>query len=302
MAQTAPSLPIRSDEAAALGIALLGHLALVAVLVLYKPADSAPPAPERMSVTLSEDTALVSTAPNPAADPAADAGPVLGESPPEPAPEPEPEPKPQPQPQPVQKVTPPQPKPRVTPPRPQPVARPTAKPTPPRPQPSARPTPPRAKPPTAPPRARPTPPNPRQTGRPGNTSFDNAFKDGIPPGRPGGKDRRPPAQATGQQRTAWQNSVSARVQGPWQRCPISGLDVENLRVVVPFTLGRDRRVVSFGEPRVTGITAANRTQVEPFKACAIKAIKLGAPYAALPDEYYDQWKSRELTFRKGRAQ
>jgi hypothetical protein len=167
--------------------------------------------------------------------------------------------------------------------------------TPPRQQPAVQP-----KTPTAQPNRNTDPRRPPQTA--GNSSFNDAFKDGIPGGRKDGKDRTPPGQATGQQRTAWQNSVAARVLGPWQRCPVSGLDVEKLRVVVPFTLGRDRRVVSFGTLRVSGITDANRSQVEPFKACAIKAVRLGAPSATLPDEYYDQWKSRELTFSKGRAQ
>lgn len=270
---------LRPEELAGLLLAALGHAALVWVLVNAKPAEPLPPV-ERVSVTLSEEVGAVSTSPDPAANPEADKGPVLGE----PAPEPEAVPQAKPEPVPQPKAT------TLPPPRPAPSQ-------------AAKTPPPKAPPPKAAPKAAAAPKAPPAKSPParaGASSFNDAFSGGIPGGT--GKAKNPPGQATGQQRTAWQNSVAARVQGPWQRCSISGLDIEKLRVVVPFTLGRDRRVLSFGTLRVTGITDANRSQVEPFKACAIKAVRLGAPSATLPDEYYEQWKSRELTFSKGRAQ
>ncbi|MBN8501290.1 MAG: hypothetical protein J0M19_09095, partial [Sphingomonadales bacterium] len=102
------SRALSKEEIGGLVLAALGHAALVWVLVNAKPPEPLPP-PERMTVTLSEDTGAVSTSPNPQADPAADRGPELGE----PAPAAEPEPQPEPKPEPVAKPQPPQPRPSV---------------------------------------------------------------------------------------------------------------------------------------------------------------------------------------------
>lgn len=271
MAETAPRLPLSQTEAAALGLAALGHVALVAALVWLKPADPPPPPPSRMAVSLTSETGLISTATDPQPDAALDAGPVVGDM--DPLPEPEP----------------------IS------LARAQALPNPAL-RSQTKPLTPQAKPATRPPVRPPSNTGPPRPGtNPGSSSFDNAFRDGIPDGGKG-KDKSPPAQATGQQKSAWQNSVKARIQGPWQRCPISGLDLESLRMVVPFTLDRQGNVLSIGEPRISGQSPANRSQIAPFRACAEKAIRLGAPYTSLPPEYYEQWKPREIIFSKGRVQ
>ena len=65
-----------------------------------------------------------------------------------------------------------------------------------------------------------------------------------------------------------------------------------------FTLDRNGGILSIEEPILTGITDANQAQVRPFRDCAIRAIKLAAPFTGMPEEFYDQWKSRKLNFTK----
>lgn len=117
-----------------------------------------------------------------------------------------------------------------------------------------------------------------------------------------GKDKTPPAsKASPQVVQSWQNSISLKVRSPWQRCPVSGLDVEKLAVTVTFTLREDGGIASIDEPRVSGQTPSNQAQIRPFKDCAVRAIKLAAPFVGLPAEFYDQWRVRELTFSKGKT-
>lgn len=265
---------LRPEELAGLVLAALGHAALVWVLVTAKP--PAPLAePDRVSVTLSEELGAVSTSPDPAANPEADKGPVLGE----PAPEPEPEPVPEAKPEPV-----PQPR-ATTPPPPRPAPSQAAKAPPPKSPPAKTAAAPKAPPAKSPP------------ARAGASSFDSAFSAGIPGGT--GKAKTPPAaQASAQQVSSWSSSINSKVRGPWNSCPVSGLDVGKLRASVRFTLAPDGRLASIAEPEITGITDANRPQVKPFRDCAVRAIRLAAPFTGLPPEFHEQWKNRKLNFRK----
>ena len=265
------AITLTREEAFGLGLAALGHAALVWVLVTADPPAPLPP-PERVSVTLSDELGAVSTSPRPQSDPLADKGPELGE--PAPLPEPVPEA------------------------APEPKARPSAAP-PPRPSPAAPPqkTPPKPPAKAAAPKAQPAKVNP--PARAGATSFDQAFAKGIPGGSSKGRDQTPAAsQASAQQVASWSSSINARVRGPWNGCPVSGLDVGKLRASVRFTLDKTGRVQSIEDFDVTGVTEANRPQVKPFKDCAVRAIRLAAPFAGLPPEFHDQWKNRRLNFRK----
>ncbi|MFM5954131.1 MAG: hypothetical protein ACKOPE_07505 [Novosphingobium sp.] len=260
---------LSSDERVGLGLAALGHAALIALLVSYRPAPPPPP-PERMTVTLSEQTGAVSTSPEPLAQPAPDKGPEIGE----PAPAPEPVPAPQAQ---------PQPRPTLAPPPPRPSAAAAAK-APVKPAPAAQ-----------PPRAQPAKAQPTKAGA---SQFDSVFGKGIPGGATGKSQNAPASQASAQQVASWSSSINARVRGPWNSCPVSGLDVNRLRASVRFTLDRNGRVLGIEDFDVTGVTDANRAQVRPFKDCAVRAIKLAAPFTGLPPEFYDQWMNRKLNFSK----
>ena len=251
---------LRREESLGLALALVGHVAVIAWLVW--PRASAPiVVPERMTVTISEDTGPVSTAPLVQPEEAApDKGPVIGEAPPPPAPLARPEPQPQPQ----QKSPVAQPPKPVTKAPAAPAARPPAKPV----------------------------------TKGGASAFDNAFANGVS-GATNGKAKTPPASvASAQQVSAWSSLIGSRVRGPWNSCPVSGLDVQNLRAVVRFTLNRDGTVLSISDPEISGVTASNQPQVRPFRDCAVRAIKLAAPFPGLPVEFYDSWKLRRLTFSK----
>lgn len=263
---------LRPEEILGLALAGLGHVALVWLLINARPPEPLPPV-ERVSVTLSEELGPVSTSPDPAANPEADKGPVLGE------PAPEPEAVPQANPEPV-----PQPRASAAPP-PRPAPSQAAK------APPAKTPPARA---AAAPKAPPAKAPPAQGGA---SRFDSAFSSGIPGGT--GKAKTPPAaQASTQQVSSWSSTINAKVRGPWNSCPVSGLDVGKLRAAVRFTLAPDGRLASIAEPEITGITDANRPQVKPFRDCAVRAIRLAAPFAGLPPEFHEQWKNRKLNFRK----
>ena len=259
MAALAPLFrSLRRDESLGLALALVAHAGLISWLV-WQPAPASLPPPERMTVTISEDLGPVSTAPQIQPDEAApDKGPVIGEAPPPPVPLTKPEPV-QPQPQPRSAV-------------PQPA------------------------------KAAPAP-APRQPARPvtksGASAFDNAFASGVPGAPANGKAKTPPAaQASAQQVSAWTSLIGSRVRGPWNSCSVSGLDTQNLRAVVRFTLGRDGSILSISDPEVSGVSPSNQPQVRPFRDCALRAIKLAAPFPGLPSEFYDSWKLRKLTFSK----
>ncbi len=246
------------EEGLGLALAALGHAALVWVLVTAKPPEALPPV-ERISVTLSEELGAVSTSPDPTANPAPDTGPELGE----PAPVPAPVPTPQPQSS------------AVPPPRPAPAAK-----TPPKPPQQAAKTP--AK----------TPP-----AKGGASVLDANFGKGITGGT--GKDKTPAAtQASAQQVASWTSLIGSKVRSPWNSCPVSGLDVGKLKAAVRFTLDKSGRILAIEEPMITGITDSNRAQVRPFRDCAMRAIKLAAPFSGLPPEFYDSWKQRKLNFTK----
>ena len=139
----------------------------------------------------------------------------------------------------------------------------------------------------------------KPSAQPGASSFDRAFSSGIAGGNPAGKAKTPPAaQVSAQLRSSWSSLIGSRVRGPWNGCAVKGLEVEQLRAAVRFTLGNDGSVLSVDEPQMSGITPANQAQVRPFRDCAVRAIKLAAPFTGLPPEFYDEWKSRKLTFKK----
>jgi hypothetical protein len=75
---------LRKEEAFGLGLAIAAHVALFAWLALGTRAPELLPLPETMTVTLSEEAALQSTAPEPSAKPAPDIAPELDKAPPEP--------------------------------------------------------------------------------------------------------------------------------------------------------------------------------------------------------------------------
>ena len=254
-----PATTLRREESLGLSLALVGHVAVIAWLV-WQRAPAPIVVPERMMVTISEDTGPVSAAPQIQPEEAApDKGPVIGEAPPTPLAKPAPAP-------------------------PQPLTR-SAAPQPAKPAPKAPPVPAARQP------ARPA-------TKPGASAFDNAFAKGVPGAPANGKAKTPPAaQASAQQKSSWNSAIGSKVASRLRGCGVTGLDIEKLYIDVHFTLANDGSIQSIDDAPVRGITPANNAQSAPFKTCAVRAIKLAAPFTGLPPEFYNVWKERNLRLR-----
>ncbi|WP_239804644.1 hypothetical protein [Croceicoccus hydrothermalis] len=264
------------EDRAGLGIAIAAHGAVLAGLLLF--AKDPPPVPvdipEPITVTVSEEIALESVSPNPAANPARSVAEQLGDPTPpapsvvEPLPAPLPprieQPPPQPQPRPEPR---PQPRPE---PRPQPKAEPKPQPKP-QPKPAPR----------APAREAPRDPAPARGSRLGSDFLAGTGGSG--------QDRQQPAQKAGPLTASALSSAISRQLRPHWSAP-QGVDAEKLVTVLSWEMNRDGSVR--GRPRVvsqSGVTDANEAQKDRHAELAIRAVQLAAPFD-LPDEYYDTWK------------
>ncbi|NCP12017.1 MAG: hypothetical protein GW859_08715 [Sphingomonadales bacterium] len=257
-----------------LSLAVAGHVVLFAALSVHlfaKPARSFDNPP--MEVDLIAETALASAAPElsaapPAARLAAEEGPVedaiMATSDPSPQPLIEPAPSPR-----VNRPTPP----------PKPAPKASAKPAPPA----------RAKP-------APTPaPSAAKTRRP--TGNLKGLLDGIGKDASASKSNAAPAQSVGEIRRSISVSINAEVRGPWNRCSVSGIDVDELKTTIVFRLSKSGALAGFDRVSTSGETPSNAAQVNRFEECAKRAIQLAAPFD-LPAENYDYWKTYTLDFEK----
>ena len=254
----------RTEDRIGLILAVLAHGALFGWLLLKPASPALPPVPPSMVVTISDSVGLTSTAPAPAAQPAPDQAPQLGE-----------------QAEAAPPVAPPPPKPVM----PKPLA----------PDPIAKVLTSLPKAPAKP--AHPSKPAP--AAKPAGASrIGQNFLKSVPNTATKGKAHSPPAAAIGPAaKSAIRASIGAKVQGPWNDCSVSGNDVELLRASVSFAIARDGQVTSIELPVVTGQTPNNAPQLSRFSECAVRAIKVAAPFN-LPAESYDYWKNYKLNFKK----
>jgi len=190
------------------------------------------------------------------------------------------------------------PEPVPAPPIPEPVVRPTPAPAP---KQVARPVPapPKKTPPAAtkaPPKAAPkTPvkkPGAQPTGRPtGNL-------DGIGRELTKSPSKGAPAATTSAQvKRSIDVSIKAKVGPPWNRCRVSGLDVDQLVTTVKFRLSQSGALTSFSSVTTSGVNESNKPQVAIHQECAKKAIQLASPFDLDPDNY-DYWKEYTLHLEK----
>lgn len=287
--------------------ALLLHAALLALLSLGWTAmperEDNPP----MEVDLIAEVAPKSTAPVISAAPPA---PKLGEveelQPPPPAP-------------PVQVAPPPVPAPpKVQPPKPTPVKAAPAKASPVKAQPTkavpakAPPAkaPPAKAPPSkaAPPKAAPTKAPPVKTAPskapPTRSAAPTGRLDGITDGMTRAPPTKaPPAKAAPAAATAAEvrKSIDVAIDGKilphWRRNVPSGIEIDQLRVVLQIRLNPDGSVADVRQKgELAGKTDSNKPQQALFVERAIRSIRQAAPFA-LPSEYYDQWRVWDVTFR-----
>jgi outer membrane biosynthesis protein TonB len=272
-------------EATGLGVATVGHVALLAAIT-YGLATTRLPGPrsDPIEVAFVEEAALESTSPTPlAAEPAPLAGPQDGPpapampAPPELQQVPEPQPQAQPQPR-------PQPQPQA---RPQPQPRPQAKPQPqpraaaPKPAPAAKPQP------RAP--ALKSSAVPRQQATPRrNASGLNSIVAGLSERQNSSQSTTPPAAAAGPEVKASLGRLVREQLRPHWKSP-SGADAELLRTELSIWLGRDGSVTRVEVIGTSGQTASNRPQVKLHQEQALRAVRLASPFN-LPDKFYDAWK------------
>jgi outer membrane biosynthesis protein TonB len=277
-------------EATGLGIAAVGHAALLAAIT-YGIATTPLPVPKTapIEVAFVDEVGLESTSPTPAApEPAPLAGPP--DSPPAPAmpapPEIQPVPVPRPEPQ-------PRPQPRAAEPAPAPA--------------------PKAQPRAA---ARPAPPAPKVQPRPAPAKAAAAPPAKAPPRRNAGglssvvaglSDRPSPSRSTAAPAAAAgpavQASLGAEVRRqlkPHWKAP-TGADSEQLRTEVVISLAQDGRVTDIRIAGTSGQTASNRPQVPLHREHAERAVRLASPFR-LPAQYYEAWKSLRVTFDKRLSQ
>ncbi|MDP3907743.1 hypothetical protein [Novosphingobium sp.] len=279
---------LNREESLGLAIALAAHVALGVLLALRPPSAPTIPPPERMTVTLSEDVGLTSTAPS-VADPAPDEAPELGQAAPEPAPQPAPPPpRPEPmvQPKPEPKI---QPKPALTKPRPAPTV--AARPLP---QPTTKAAPkttnaPKAAPKGATSTARAPTTAATQPARAGGSRIGDDFLKGVSGASGKQATAAPPAAAVGPAvRSALAGAISRQLKPKW--AAPQGVDAELLVTVLSWDLNPDGTLA--GSPRVVrqdGITDANRAQAPRHAEQAMRAVRLAAPFN-LPPEFYPAWK------------
>jgi outer membrane biosynthesis protein TonB len=275
-------------EAAGLGVATAGHLALLAALTFGLAATRMPVAKsDPIEVSFVEDVGLESTAPTPSA---AEPAPLLApeEGPPEPAMPAPPQVQPIPQPLPAIRAPAPAPTPAPTP-KPAPRAA-VPKPAPPKPAPRA------AQPKPAPAKAAPAAKgnSARPTGR------LSGLLTGVSDRNTESRSTATPAAAAG---PAVQASLGAEIRRqikPHWKSP-TGADVEQLRTEVIISLAPDGKVTDIRIVGTTGQTASNRPQVALHREQAEKAVRLAAPFK-LPPQFYDAWKSIRFNFDKRLSQ
>jgi hypothetical protein len=251
---------LRREEKWGLGIAVALHVALVTALLVgsWRSPPKIPPA-ERMTVSLSDNVSLNSTAPAPTEDTQAAIAPVLA-----------PESAPIPQPTSVPVPAPIQPTVDRSPPKPVPAHTPTPRQT------------------SAPKQAaaKPPPPKPAQKSGGGSRLGPNFLK-GLSSGER--EDAGTPAAAFGAAESASLAQAIARQLKPHWQAP-QGVDADELVTIVRFRLNPDGSLN--GDPQVvsqSGITPSNEAQKGRHAEQAIRAIRLAAPFD-LPPQFYDHWK------------
>ena len=274
---------LQHEEKIGLGVALLLHGALVAVLLQQAMRSEVLTFPDRMEVSLVGEVGLDAAAREPVPESRQQIAPELGEAAPPPAAEQAPVPPP-PQTERVE-VAPPPP---AAKPQPRPAA--VAKPSP---KPSAKPSP-------APsPRASSTPApraTPAATARKsGGSRIGDDFLSGAGSSTTSNETRAPAASFGAADRAALSSAITRQIRPHWN-AP-SGADAEKLVSIVSWDLNRDGTLK--GRPRCrvepASITDSNQPQASLHCERAIRAVQLAAPFE-LPEQFYDRWKALEWQF------
>jgi len=248
-------------EKAGLGVAIVGHGALLVLLTLAAAATRLPiPRSAPIEISFFDEAGPTSTAPTPsAAPPAPSVAPDFGRPEDEAAP------------QPPETIVP-----RVPAPVPAPAPSPSRKAVPP-----AKALPAKAMP------ARPLAPA-AKASPPRGSRLGKDFLKGIGAEPSTSRSTAPPAAEAGPAVRAALGALVRRQLKPHWKAP-TGADAEMLRTELSIALARDGSVDRVEVLRTTGQTASNRPQVRLHQEQAIRAVRLAAPFR-LPPEHYDSWK------------
>lgn len=251
------------EERLGLGVAVVLHAALVALLLIQPRASDPPPIPERMTVSLAEDVGPVAVSPDPVAESRAAIAPTLSEDP--------------------------APLPVLERPEPAELERPA-----PRPRPRATSAPRREEPRREPEPRRTSRPEPRESRNSGGSRIGENFLSGSGDSTTTEEARSPAATFGRSERAALASAITRQLRPHWS-AP-SGVDAELLVSVIAWELNSDGTLK--GRPRLVaqrGVNASNRPQAALHAERAIRAIQLAAPFD-LPSQFYDRWDDLEWDF------
>jgi outer membrane biosynthesis protein TonB len=275
-------------EAGGFGIAVVGHIALLAALTVgLSQINPPPPSPPSMEVSFVDEVALTSASPTPLAEPPAPSeAPALG-APEEAAPAPTPDPAP----------APPTPAPAPAPPRPAPAPTPRrATPAPAPPRPAA--TPPR----DARPRRRPEEPRAGQAQRSSGARLADLNLDGI--GRDPSPSRAQAAPAAAMSARAAADigsAITRQVQPCADRQVDPGPGANRIVTTLNLRLNRDGSLAA--RPRVvrqSNVDEDNSRYAQRVSDIAIAAFTGCSPLRGLPAELYDVprgWSNFTMNYR-----
>ena len=308
-------------ERAGFGVAVVGHVALFALLSLslFSARVPKPPVADTMDVQLVKDVGPTSAAPKvsqeaPAPSEAPEQGLPDDTTPPPPAPAPEPKAQPKP--------TPPKP----TPPKPEP--KPEAKPAPVKPEPKPKPEKPRPEKPAPekpapekpakgapekPSKAAPAKPS-KATGlssdflkdlpqdkpgpaKPKGSRLGSDFLKGLSPDKSPGKASAPHASAISAQSLAGIGSLIKSQVKPNYNPPTGGADAASIVTTLHITMARDGQVSGVEVVGHQGINASNSAYVKQADEAAIRAVKRSSPLHLPPAMYDGGWQDITLNFR-----
>ena len=254
---------IRGEERTGLVVAVVLHLALLAMLVVQGlfPAPVIEP-PQRMTVSLAEDVGMEATAPDPVTESRASTAPTMDLNP-APAPEQEAPTPPQ-----VERPTPPRVQSPVPQPKPAADTRPRRRPDPPRTQPQSQ---------------------PQRSERSGGSRLGDNFLEGAGDSTKTSETRVPASQIGSSAKASLVQAIARKIKPHWE--PPNGPDVEKITTFLRFRLNADGSLAGRPEMiRQTGVNDTNRAQASRHAEQAIRAVQLAAPFDDLPAEYYEAWK------------
>ena len=257
-------------ERAGLGLSVVGHVALLAILSLnLMSVRELPKLSEPMDVMLVDKAGLISAAPEmskeaPQAAEAPEVAPTVEDAPPDPAP------------------TPPQPQPKPAPPKPAPSPKAAEKPAPPAPK--------------VPP-AKPAPPAPPAKAKPKATSLGTDFLKGIPVEKSTGKATAPRVAAISPIAMNGLVALIASQVKPCYTIPAGGTDTASIVSRIRLRLKKDGSIAV--APEILGnmgVNGANEAYVRQMNEAATRALQRCAPYK-LPADQFEYWQDIAFTFR-----